>query len=285
MGLDIAKLGARYGPQTAVVDAERARAYAAATNDDLPAHVSGALVPPVFAVVPTWPSIMGPVLDIVPTDALPMLVHLAHDMHFHRPLFAGQTLVTEAEVSHIRARRAGAQVTLLLTSRDGDAAVVVEQYATMFIRELGGGESGGREPPGHALPAEARTARVAERVVHVDPDQTFRYRDASGDTNPIHVDDAFARKAGLPGIILQGLCTMAMCNQAVIGEVTDGQPVLLRRLAVRFSRPVVPGTDLVTTLYDVGGSDGRRSYGFEAHSQGQLVIKDGRAEVGPTAGR
>lgn len=279
--LDIAKVGARYGPETAEVDAERAREYAAATNDDLPAHRSGSLVPPVFAVVPTWSSIMEPVRDVVPPDALPMLVHLSHDMHFHRPLVAGQTLVTEAEVSHIRARRSGTQLTLRVTSTDGSPTVVLEQYSTMFIRGMAGGESAGQDPPGHALPSAARARRVGEDVVHVDPDQTFRYRDASGDTNPIHVDEAFAKEAGLPGIIVHGLCTMAMCSRAVVREVAAGETARLRRLAVRFSRPVVPGTDLVTTLYDLGESGSRRSYGFEAHSQGQLVVKDGRAEVGP----
>lgn len=281
--LDIAKLGARHGPHTAVVDSERARAYAAATNDDLPAYRSGPLVPPLFGVVPTWETVMAAVVDAVPNEALPMLVHLSHDMHFHRPLTQGQTLVSEAETHSIRARRSGAELTVVVASRGDDGALALEQYATMFIRGLGGGESGGPPRPDHVLPAGARASRIAERVVHVDHDQTFRYRDASGDTNPIHVDEAFAKQVGLPGLILHGLCTMAMCSQAVVGEVAGGDPGLVRRLAVRFSRPVAPGSDLVTTLYALGGDDGRRSYAFEAHSQGHAVIKDGRAEVGPGA--
>jgi acyl dehydratase len=284
LGLDIAKVGSRHGPDTAVVDPERARAYAAATNDDLAAYQSGPLVPPVFGVVPTWPTMMATVLDVVPAAALGMLVHLAQDMRFPGLLVAGQTLVTEAEVSGIRSRRSGAELTIAVTSRGDDGAVVLEQFATMFIRGLGAGDSAGTLRPDHALPPGAREARLAERVVHVDPDQTFRYRDASGDTNPIHVDEAAAKQTGLPGIILHGLCTMAMCSQVVVAEAAGGDPGLVRRLAVRFSRPVVPGTDLVTTLYELGAVDGRderRSYGFEAQSQGHTVVKDGRAEVGP----
>ena len=60
--------------------------------------------------------------------------------------------------------------------------------------------------------------------VHVDDDQTYRYRDASGDTMPIHVDDELARSVGLPGIIAHGLCTMAMCSQSVIATVAGGDP-------------------------------------------------------------
>jgi acyl dehydratase len=278
--LDTAKVGSRHGPDTAVVDAERARAYAAATNGDLALYESGPLVPPVFGVVPTWSTMMAAVLDVVPAEALPMLVHLAQDMRFPRPLTAGQTLVTEAEVWEVRSRRSGAALTLAVTSRGDHGNVVLEQFATMFIRGLGAGDSAGRPRPEHALPAGARSARVAERVLHVDPDQTFRYRDASGDDNPIHVDEAAAKEAGLPGIILHGLCTMAMCSHVVVAEAAGGDPSALRRLAVRFSRPVVPGTDLVTTLYDLGELEGGRSYGFEAQSQGHTVVRDGRAEVG-----
>ena len=280
--LDIAKVGSSHGPDTAVVDPERARAYAAATNDDLDVYESGPWVPPVFAVVPTWPTMMAAVLDVVPRPALAMLVHLAQDMRFLRPLAAGQTLVTSAEVSGIRSRRSGAEVTVAVTSRGDDGDVALEQFATMFIRGLVPGESAGEPRPDHSLPARARSVPVAERVLHVDPDQTFRYRDASGDDNPIHTDEAAAKAAGLPGIILHGLCTMAMCSHVVVGEVAGGDPSALRRLAVRFSRPVVPGTDLVTTLYDLGEREGGRGFGFEAQSQGHTVVKDGRAEVGET---
>jgi acyl dehydratase len=116
--------------------------------------------------------------------------------------------------------------------------------------------------------------------VHVDDDQTFRYRDASGDTMPIHVDDAFAKSVGLPGIIAHGLCTMAMTSQAVVKLGADGDPSRLRRLAVRFAGNVFPGDDVTTTVYDAGTADGRRVYAFEATSRGDRVITHGRADVG-----
>ena len=120
---------------------------------------------------------------------------------------------------------------------------------------------------------------MATFTVHVDDDQTYRYRDASGDTMPIHVDDAFAKSVGLPGIIVHGLCTMAMTSQAIVKSVAGGDPARLKRLAVRFSKPVFPGKDVVTTIYDAGTRDGRHVYAFEATSNGDTVIKDGLAEV------
>jgi acyl dehydratase len=126
---------------------------------------------------------------------------------------------------------------------------------------------------------------VGEHKIHVDDDQTFRYRDASGDTMPIHTDDEVAKRVGLPGIIAHGLCTMAMCSQAVVRTVADGDPSRLRRLTVRFSKPVFPGDDVVTSVYDAGEMTGpddaspRRAYAFEAATANGRVVKDGRAEV------
>src|SRR5438093_1379087 len=138
------------------------------------------------------------------------------------------------------------------------------------------------ETQDHTVRWAARADKVAEACIRVVDDQTYRYRDASGDQMPIHVDDAFAKSVGLPGIIAHGLCTMAMCSQAVVKTVAGGDPARVKRLAVRFSKPVFPGNDVVTTIYDAGERDGRRVYAFEATSNADVVIKDGLAEVEST---
>ena len=71
----------------------------------------------------------------------------------------------------------------------------------------------------------------------VDKYCPFYYAGASGDFNPIHIDDEFAKKAGLPGIILQGLCTMAFVYRAVAG---DKNPEKIKKLKVRFRNIVRP---------------------------------------------
>ena len=59
MGFAIEKLGQwTEGPEFKV-EAERTKAYAQATNDPIPAHLSGEVAPPVFAVVPIWDTIAG----------------------------------------------------------------------------------------------------------------------------------------------------------------------------------------------------------------------------------
>jgi acyl dehydratase len=68
----------------------------------------------------------------------------------------------------------------------------------------------------------------------VTPDRyvTVRYAGASGDFNPIHIDEDFAKQVGLPGRILHGLWTMAQVARAQT-EVAGG-PQALRRLSVTF---------------------------------------------------
>lgn len=287
MTLALGKLGTRYESRTATIDVERSRAYAAATNDANPAYASGLYVPPVFAVVPTWDAMMVALHDVVPAaDQLAML-HAEQDMHFHRPLVPGRALVTWAEAFGIRSGRMGTRFTMRVVSHDEAGEPVVEQFATMLIRGVDGTVAdGGRPPPEHAFPAAARATRVAEITTRVDADQAVRYAAASGDANPIHVDDEAARAVGLPGVILHGMCTMALCSRAVVDSVAGGDPSRLRRLAVRFYRPVFPGNDLVTSIYDAdadaGGDSGPgvRTYAFEAASAGKVVVRDGRAEVG-----
>jgi len=277
MALPVEKLGTTYDEVTATIDPDRAKQYAAATNDDNPAYEAGKFAPPVFGVVPTWDAMGKAVADIVPGDALMMIVHGEQDMHFHQPLVPGRTIKTSAEAYSIRVGGSGTRLTVRAVSTDAESGeTVLEQFITTFIRGMSDGESGGPDKPDHAFPESARENKVGELTIHVDDDQTFRYKDASGDPMPIHVDEDFAKAVGLPGIIAHGLCTMAMTSQAVIKTVADGDPSRLKRLAVRFSKNVFPGDDVTTTIYDAG--NGR--YAFEAHSsRGDLVISNGLAEV------
>ncbi len=263
-----------------MIDADRARAYAAATNDANPAYLAGELAPPVFAVVPTWDAMMVALHDVVPAADQVAMLHAEQDMHFFGPLVPGRPLVTFAEAYSLRPTRMGTRFTMRVVSADEAGNLLVEQFATMLIRGVEPGEDGGEAPPSHAFPPEAKAARLAELASAVDLDQALRYAVASGDANPIHTDDAAAKAVGLPGVILHGMCTMALCGRSVVDGLADGDPSRLRRLAVRFYRPVFPGNDLVTTVFDAGTVGHRRVLAFEASSAGKVVVRDGRAELG-----
>jgi acyl dehydratase len=71
--------------------------------------------------------------------------------------------------------------------------------------------------------------------LRVTPDRyvTVRYAGASGDFNPIHIDEEFAREVGLPGRILHGLWSMAQVARAAT-DAAGGDPAALRSLSVQF---------------------------------------------------
>ncbi|MGH2835577.1 MAG: MaoC/PaaZ C-terminal domain-containing protein [Solirubrobacteraceae bacterium] len=71
--------------------------------------------------------------------------------------------------------------------------------------------------------------------LRVTPDRyvTVRYAGASGDFNPIHIDEQFALEVGLPGRILHGLWSMAQVARAAT-DAAGGDPTALRSLSVQF---------------------------------------------------
>lgn len=279
MALPLEKLGTTYDETNEVIDPDRAKAYAAATNDPNPKYADGTYAPPVFGVVPTWGAMGLAVADVVPGDALMMIVHGEQDMHFHQPLVPGTKLTTSASAHSVRVGGSGTRYTIQVDSKDESGAPVLTEYVTMFIRGMSDGESGGPDKPTHEADLASAT-KVGSFTVHVDDDQTYRYKEASGDNMPIHVDDSFAKQVGLPGIIAHGLCTMAMCSQAVVALAADGDPGRVKRLAVRFASNVFPGSDVETTVYALAPDEaGNMTYAFEATSNGQSVIKNGLAEI------
>jgi acyl dehydratase len=258
------------------VTKERIAAYAAATNDPIEAHRSGDVAPPVFAIVPSFMAVMQAAFTVAPPEAAMRVVHGRQDFHFHRPIRPGDVIETRAKPLGFAAGRSGTSTAFLLECRTPDGEVVNEQYMTAFFRGVDAGQTVGELAPSHAFPEEVRDAAPAAKVVaHFDDDQTYRYAPASGDPMPIHTDDEVARSAGLPGIIIHGLCTQAFTSWAVLTELADGDVSRLKRLAVSFAKPVLPGQDLTTTLWPAG--DNR--YVFESTAGDAVVIKDGLAEI------
>ncbi len=281
MGFAVDKLGQwSEGPEFKV-DAERTIAYAAATNDPIPAHQTGELAPPVFAVVPIWDTIAGAMAAVTPPEVLLLVVHGEQDMLLHKPITDGMVLSSRAAAVGIHVKPNGTTVVAKVETRDQTGDMVAEQYMTSFFRGVSEGESGGATAPPHKLEAATKSGEPVGMITQqLDTDQTYRYAEASGDNMPIHLDDEIAKSVGLPGIIIHGLCTMAFTSWAAIQVVGGGDPKRLKRLAVRFSRPVLPGQEITTTFWAAGQSNGNETFGFETRNgDGEVVIKDGLAEV------
>lgn len=116
--------------------------------------------------------------------------------------------------------------------------------------------------------------------LHVTPDAglTKRYAEASGDPNPIHTDEEFAKSVGLPGCILHGLYSMAQVARAHTA-LADGDPRALKRLRVQFRGMGFPEQEIVVTGTVKEISDGRIVTETEAAQGDNRIIRNAEAEV------
>jgi len=115
--------------------------------------------------------------------------------------------------------------------------------------------------------------------LEVIPDRyvTVRYAGASGDFNPIHIDEEFARAVGLPGRILHGLWTMAQVARAQTEAA--GGPEHLKRLSVQFRGMGIPEQELVVTGTVREAADGRVVLDTVAEQAGKQIIRNAEAEL------
>jgi len=123
--------------------------------------------------------------------------------------------------------------------------------------------------PGQELPA-----------LKVTPDKylTVRYAGASGDYNPIHIDEEFAKQVGLPGRILHGLWTMSQVARAQTEAA--GGPHALKRLSVQFRGMGLPEQEIVvsSTVRQVR-EDRTAIVETVAEQGGNQIIRNAEAEL------
>ncbi len=114
----------------------------------------------------------------------------------------------------------------------------------------------------------------------VTQEQINAYAEASGDHNPIHVDEEFARAVGLPGTIAHGLLDMGILAEAVARWA--GGYDRIASLTCRFSKPLLPGDTLTCTgqVSAIDEAAGIVHLDLEAVSdRGDRVLTNGRATV------
>lgn len=270
-------VGARRGPFDGCLDADFVRRYAMATRDPSPPVQAGKAVPPVAVVTQIWEAQIAGRNAAVPENlqrSATSGVHGEHDVVLHRPIVPGEPLRIWVEGQGARPAGRNSLVTLRYTAVGADDAVVAEQWWTTVYLGVTC-DPAGEPAPEHAFPDDARERPIGTYTVDVDADMARQYAEVSGDWSPHHFDAAAARQSGFDRVFLHGLCTMALCAQGVVALVADGDPIRVRRVAVRFASPTFLGEQLNVRLYDAG----TLGCAFEADSAGATVIAHGRAEL------
>ncbi|MGW0590057.1 MaoC/PaaZ C-terminal domain-containing protein [Streptosporangium sp. NPDC002607] len=143
--------------------------------------------------------------------------------------------------------------------------------SSTFVRGEGGfgGDRGPKdswELPGREPDAVIRYETLAE--------QGLIYR-LTGDSNPLHSDPEFARKAGYPAPILHGMCTYGFTARGLLHAVADSDPAVFGGMYGRFTKPVQLGETLEIQVWKTEGGGVFRTL----DSKGDVVIDRGRVSL------
>jgi len=114
----------------------------------------------------------------------------------------------------------------------------------------------------------------------VTQEQISAYAEASGDINPIHVNEEFARMVGLPGTIAHGMLDLGILVETLSRWAGGSERVAA--VAVRFSKPLLPGQTITCTgrVVSIDTASGLVELEVEALSDaGERVLTNGRATV------
>jgi len=116
--------------------------------------------------------------------------------------------------------------------------------------------------------------------LRITPDKYLphRYAGASGDFNPIHIDNDFATAVGLPRNILHGLWTMAQVARAQT-QAAGGDPRSLRRLSVQFRGMGVPEEEIVVSGAVTSRDGDRAIVATEAVQGGNGIVRNAESEL------
>lgn len=169
------------------------------------------------------------------------LLHAEQRLTLHRALPAEGKVIGRHDVMGIRDKGEGAGAFLHQRKQVIDAASgepIASVVTTLMLRGDGGCGNYGDAPAELEKLPEGEPDQVAE--VQTEEIAPLIYR-LSGDLNPLHIDPAVARQAGFERPILHGLATKGFAGYALLKAYCDFDASRLRSMALRFSRPVLPG--------------------------------------------
>lgn len=276
LALDYSRLGVVVSSYDVLIEPDSVEAFAEATNDASTFH-AGDPAPPVFGVVPTRPAVLAALRAAIPAEVsagVPVL-HGEHDMTWRRPLCTGETVRVSGTPVGVEQKGSGTLVLLRIDTADYAGEPIGRQHLTIFLPRWSGERTAGE--PMVTVEAVAAGDRVARTSVATTTDQSRRYGMASGDVTAFHMDDDAARSYGFEGVIMHGLCSLALAVNAIATEL-GRQATDVRRLAARFTSPACPGDDLVST-YWTGPARQAAVIGFSTRAQdGRSVLDRGRIE-------
>lgn len=199
------------------------------------------------------------------------LLHAEQRLEMHAPLPAQGRIVARHHIMGVRDMgERGAMVHQRKTVTDLDTGTKLATVTnTLMLRADGGcGDWGDVPAELNKLPDSAPDSTLDVQATEIQP---LIYR-LSGDLNPLHIDPAVATVAGFPRPILHGLATKGMAGYALLRQFCDMDASRLGSMAVRFTRPVLPGDLLRFEFWGTGPGEVR--FRAAVPNRDNLVVLD-----------
>ena len=276
-------IGKEYKCGPYIIESDSIRKYAHATNEKNSRYIdpnspNGLIPSPLYPVV-FLPDLLTQLVEDAEDMKLNILraVHAEQEMSWYESLHPGDQIDISAKIVTMKQYGVNDLLDLQILYKR-DKTTVLKMGYRLMVR--------GKKKPDEGKPKQSIEEpemgnKLADRTIIVTEDQGVRYAEASGDNNPIHVNEDIAKSVGLPSTILHGLCTMAFASQTIVDDILEGDPTRLKNMKVRFSKPVFMKDALTTTVYYVGISEsGNHVIQFETrNADGVSVLTRGVAEI------
>ncbi|KAI9370271.1 HotDog domain-containing protein [Aspergillus egyptiacus] len=210
-------------------------------------------------------------------------VHAEHYLEAKGRLPTSGTLVSEARILDVVDRRSGVAVVVGITTRESGSGTEVcyNEWTSFLIKMPGDGASRASLSSRGNTPRPSRKcdATVQHRTT---PEQGALYRAATGEWNPMHIDPETAVRAGFPGPILSGTCTIGMGVKHVIETFAAGDTSRFKSVRLRLSKPVFPGEVIETQMWN---EEGKTIVYQQVAPDGRVVISQAEVRLRETASR
>ncbi len=256
MALKLNKIGKKIGPLTREYDWKDVVMYAlgvGAGYDELEyCYEDGLKVIPSFAAAMAYPFLAesGIAAGVNPAG----LLHAEQDIIFHSPIPTKGKLTSKGKIVEVydKGKEKGALLVAEADTFYDSGQKLFTNVFTLFCRLDGG--FGGPDVSKDEVVIPDRAPDMEDEFLPADNQPLF-YR-LSGDLFPLHADPKFAQKSGFERPIMHGLCTQGYACRILIKHLFPGEPERIKRLRVKFSRPLYPNVPVTVRIWKTGGNKG-----------------------------
>ncbi len=267
--------------------------YAAAIGDNNPCYLNderegGIIAHPMFPVTLTMPIaenlgdyVNEESVEDFQYDVLMTSVHYSEYIKIHRLIRPNDILTVHTKIAALLPHRVGTHIILCCETIDNSNKPVFTEYLGGMLRGVQciGGEKGRKNL--FQIPICEDTGKTEwEKEIFIDPLRAHIYDGCVGPNMPFHTSRDFALSVGLPDILLQGVCTLAMAVREIINKELNGDPTDITDIACKFTSMVIPGSHIRVALAKSKINKTSKEFFFEVFNEKQKkAIREGYLKV------